>query len=106
MDYIDRDAAIKLVREALKKRSGKVWSVTGGRGTAWGWITISAPPKRLSECDRMSDSDRKELGGLLGLGRSAYIQGENYASSNDYYQELIDRAQGRVPRVIGKPYWD
>jgi len=43
---IDRDDAIKLIREALKKRSGKSWSVTGGRGTAWGWINVTAPSAR------------------------------------------------------------
>lgn len=44
--YIDRDEAIKRVRAALKRKTGKTWSVTGGRGTAWGWITVEAPPKR------------------------------------------------------------
>lgn len=43
----DRDTAIKAIRTALRRRSGKTWSVKGGRGTAYGWITISAPPKRL-----------------------------------------------------------
>jgi hypothetical protein len=42
----DRDAAIKRIKTALQRRSGKTWSVTGGRGTAWGWITIDAPPRR------------------------------------------------------------
>ncbi len=42
----DRDEAIKAIRAALKRRTGRAWSVTGGRGTAWGWITITAPPKR------------------------------------------------------------
>lgn len=41
-----RDETIKAIKAALKKRSGKDWSVTGGRGTAWGWIAITAPPKR------------------------------------------------------------
>jgi hypothetical protein len=44
--YIDRDAAIKRIRAALKFRSGKDWSVTGGKGTAYGWIKIDAPPRR------------------------------------------------------------
>ncbi len=35
---MDRDEAIKRIRAALKRRSGKLWSVTGGRGTSWGWI--------------------------------------------------------------------
>lgn len=42
----DRDDAIQQIKTALKKRSGKTWSVTGGRGTAWGWITVNAPPRR------------------------------------------------------------
>lgn len=43
---VDRDDAIRTIRDALKRRSGKAWSVAGDRGTAWGWITIQAPPKR------------------------------------------------------------
>jgi hypothetical protein len=43
---LDRDEAIKRIRAALKRRSGKAWSVTGDRGTAWGWIKIDAPPAR------------------------------------------------------------
>ena len=46
MAYIHRDEAIKRIRKALKTRSGKTWSVTGGRGTGWCWITVQAPPKR------------------------------------------------------------
>lgn len=41
-----RNEAIAEIKRALRERSGKTWSVTGGRGTAWGWITISAPPSR------------------------------------------------------------
>jgi len=43
---IDRNEAIARIRKALKVRSGKAWSVTGSRGTAWGWINIDAPPAR------------------------------------------------------------
>lgn len=43
---MDRNETIKRIKDALKRRSGKPWSVTGGRGTAWGWITIDAPPAR------------------------------------------------------------
>lgn len=43
---LDRDATIKRIRAALKKRSGKDWSIKGGSGTAWGWIEIDAPPRR------------------------------------------------------------
>lgn len=49
-----RDAVCKRIKAALVKRSGKQWSVTGGRGTAYGWITISAPKARLG-CARLHD---------------------------------------------------
>ena len=43
---VGRNETIKAIRKALRARSGKSWSVTGGRGTAWGWLTIDAPPAR------------------------------------------------------------
>jgi hypothetical protein len=43
---MDRAEAIKKIKTALQKRSGKTWSVTGGKGTAYGWLTIDAPPAR------------------------------------------------------------
>ena len=41
-----RDEAIRRIKAALERRSGKRWSVTGGRGTAWGWLNIDVPPAR------------------------------------------------------------
>ncbi len=101
---IRRDEAIKEIRAALKRRSGKAWSVTGGRGTAWGWITIQSPPVRRNEFGGMSDADIAELSELLG--KHVHHQGESIPSQGDYYQEAIDRANGRKPTVIGSPYWD
>jgi hypothetical protein len=43
---MDRNEAIAKIKKGLKVRSGKTWSVKGGRGTSWGWIDIDAPPKR------------------------------------------------------------
>ena len=37
--------ACKRINAALKRRSGKDWSVTYGRGTDYGWITIDAAKK-------------------------------------------------------------
>ena len=62
---MNRNETIQQIRNALKTRSGKPWSVTGGRGTAWGWITVSSPPRRCGEFGRMTDADRAELGELL-----------------------------------------
>ena len=102
---MNRNEVIKRIKTALQKRSGKTWSVTGGRGTAYGWITISAPPTRCIDGWKMPESDQKELAALLGK-ESVHHQGESIPGQNDFYQEYIDRAEGRTPARIGKPNWD
>lgn len=125
----DRDATIARIRTALRRRSGKAWSVTGGRGTAWGWIRVDAPPVRRTwfyylpdgQIDQpgnylehdtgnptghMGPDERAELGSLLGLDGPVHHQGHRIPASSDYYTEAVDRAEGRVPSVIGQPYWE
>jgi hypothetical protein len=102
---LERDEAIKRIKTALRNRSGKTWSVTGGRGTAWGWIHISAPPKRLVGHGYMTEADAAELGKLLGTD-SAHSQGVSIAADGHYRHEYVARAEGREPTVIGVPYWD
>ena len=101
---MERNDAIKQIRTALRKRSGKAWSVCGGRGTAWGWIRICSPPARLVD-GYMVDEERSELAQLLGLD-SVHFQGENIMASGDARIEYVDRANGRTPSRIGVPYWD
>lgn len=43
---VDRSEVTKFIKANLKKRTGRDWSVTGGRGTAWGWLRIEAPKSR------------------------------------------------------------
>lgn len=121
-DIIDtsRNATIARIRAALRKRSGKAWSVTGGRGTAYGWITIDTSPARRTWVfvsdgrlmvnsgrpgGHMSRAEQQELGSLLGLG-PVHFQGVNIAPYSDSRIEYIDRAEGRKPRVIGAHDWD
>ncbi|HEX6620417.1 MAG TPA: hypothetical protein VF024_12195 [Solirubrobacteraceae bacterium] len=127
---IDRNTAIHAIRAALRRRSGKTWSVTGGRGTGWGWIRICAPRARLTGervetgertpagdptytwidtgeyTGSMTEADMRELGELLGLGRDASQQGVSVPSSSGHYYEYIARAEGRSPTTYGKQYWD
>ena len=127
---MDRDEAIKRIRAGLRRRSGKSWSVCGGRGTAWGWIRICAPPARCTWRHRlkegatdnspgnweaynsgerggyMSPADCAELGNLLGKDGPAHCQGESVPASSDYRREYVARAEGKTPEVIGHPYWD
>lgn len=128
---VDRDEAIKAIRSALKRRSGKAWSVTGGRGTAWGWITIDAPKRRKTgkrvdsgeKDDRgytiytlldtgepqayglMTPADKEELRQLLSL-ETMHDDGVSIPAGSDYRVEYIARAEGRSPSNYGKPYWD
>lgn len=109
IDYPDdRAGTIARIKAALRKRSGRAWSVTGGRGTAYGWIEIRAT-KRYSRDGSgftLTDEDRDLLGSLLGLGGPVHFQGVSIPAGPDYRREYIDRAEGREPSVTGKPYWD
>jgi hypothetical protein len=127
----NRNDTIKRLKTALQRRSGKAWSVTGGRGTAWGWLTIDALPARRTWRHRlkadaspaqlpedyeefdsgepggcMGPQDRAELGKLLGLDSPVHFQGVQVPSSSEYYAEFIDRVEGRTPSKIAQPYWD
>jgi hypothetical protein len=104
---LTRETVIQRIKSALERRSGKKWSVTGGRGTTRGWLKISSPPQRRDRYGRMTPEDRAGLAALLGVSpariRPDY---ESIPDQDDYYREYIDRAEGREPRVRGKPDWD
>lgn len=100
---LDRENTIQVIRTNLRERSGKTWSVKGGRGTAWGWLTITAPPARqVGGC--MSDADRSELASLLGM--SVHHQGASVPPQSDYRTEYVDRSAGVTPERYGVPQWD
>ena len=115
-EILGRNDFIQKVKAALKHRSGKAWSVTGGKGTAWGWVTIDTLPRNRrfdfedlptdSEFGYAGNDDRTELNRLLGLEGLAHSQGISIPSGSDYYREYLDRAEGRTPSVFGKQYWD
>ena len=102
-ENMDRASVIKRIRAGLKQRSGKEWSVTGGTGTAYGWLEISAPPRRRLEHGQLTPEDAKELKELLN---ETAMPPYSVPASHDHYREYIDRAWGRTPRVHGKQYWD
>lgn len=97
--------AAKQIRAALKRRSGKVWSVTTSCGTGYGWLRIVAPKSRRPEMPfHMTEEDRKELIALLGYESQPHFisgQGLSVPPYDDYYQEVIDRAEGNEPIVLG-----
>src|SRR4051812_15651258 len=92
LDPTDRNDAIKLIRQSLRQRSGKAWSVRGDRGSAWGWIKVSSPPARCADqWGTMAEAECKELGELLGLSRPAHHQGVTIPDGSDYRREYVDR---------------
>ena len=123
---MSREEVISQLKASLKARSKTPWSVTGGTGTAYGWIKIKAAPRFCTWGNRapnqnpgrdgweaydtgktgrsMSPAHREELRILLG-----WESQQEYASippQTDYRQEYLDRAAGRAPAVTGKPDWD
>ena len=133
---MERNEAMKRIKAGLQKRSGRAWSVTAGRGTAWGWLTIDAPPMRRTsrylvragcsgdspeDYDKtrtdtgvvggsITEADAVELARLLGWpdgeGKKVHSQGVSVPSGGDYWAEYVDRAEGRKPSRVGVQYWD
>ena len=101
---MDRNEAISRIKAALKARSEKRWSVKGGRGTSWGWITIDAPPSRIGCFSELTPADQQELSELFGV--KVHQQGISIPAGSDYYAEYVDRAEGRTPAICGEQYWD
>ena len=101
-----RAITIKAIRAALQMRSGKAWSVTGGRGTAWGWIGIEAPPRRRAQYGYMSPEDQTLLGSLLGNEGPSHCQGEHIPAGDDYRRNYIERAMTGRSDIQPVCYWD
>ena len=104
-DHADlgRATTISRIRQGLQRRTGRRWSVSGGRGTAYGWIRVTVWGRGAHPM--MTDEERGALGEALGLP-PVHFQGYSNPDSSDYYREAVDRAEGRVPCVDAEPYWD
>lgn len=98
--YGHRDQVIAELKKLLKARTGRTWSVTGGRGTSWGWITITAPPKRRDGY-QLNDEDRADLDAIFGRGGNSH----SVADSVDYRLQALRQAAG-LDFVVAQPYWD
>lgn len=102
-----RNDAIKQINAALKARKLS-YSVTGGRGTAWGWIHINPKPARIKALrgdETALKAEYVKMYEAFGL-TDGYSTGISIASSSDYYREYIERANGRTPTKVAAPYWD
>lgn len=116
--WLDTDETIKRLRVALKKATGRAWSVTRGRGTAYSWITIDAPKNRrvyrfhetvdrdacgmpkfvdvydpAYEWGHMGIEDRQLLAGVLGLDRDIHHQGILIAPERETRWRYVSAAE-------------
>lgn len=99
LDYSDPIAVAKVIRTALRARSGKTWSVRNDRGTAWGWLTIRVPDSRADNRDEL-----RELNALFGVSGTSNCIG--VADTPNHRREYVALACGHVPTVHGVAYWD
>lgn len=103
---LDRTAAIALIREGLKRRTGWAWSVSGGTGTAYGWIKIKGrAPRATDKWGSLSEEDA-ELLYLVAGGHYPDKQGISIPAASDYYRWYIETIWGITPTVNPQPYWD
>lgn len=97
-----RDEAIERIRAALKRRAGRSWSVRGGRGTAWSWIEVSAPPARRNEFGGISAEDANELSRIFGIGRH-HFTGGCWSISREERERMVARAEGPNLEDLARP---
>jgi len=101
------DVATKTIARLLRERTGRAWSVTRGRGTAYGWLTITAPPKRRAAFGYLSADDQAMLSAALGA--RVHCQGESVRPCSGVHGSYVFRAAGvPVPDdwKVAAPSWD
>lgn len=62
----DLNEFTKTLRKLLRERTGRDWSVTRGRGTAYSWCRIHAPKARCDKFGEMGLEDQIVLSSVLG----------------------------------------
>ena len=94
--YVERNELIARVKAALKARSDRPWSVTGDRGTSYGWVTVTAPPRRRTEeGSTMTALDRMELCRLFNL---TYVHDQGLMLHDENSRTLLEAVEaGLVP---------
>lgn len=101
--FITYKQASQQIRRALNLRSTVKWSVRTMRGTGYGWIQVTVAPSH-GDPNRLTAEQVNELARLFNLpSERVGNQGITIRPDDDFYQEYIDRAEGREPIVIGVP---
>jgi hypothetical protein len=104
VDETDRNVTIGILRAELRRRTGRTWSVTGGKGTSWGWITVTAPPARRDRFGSMTEQDAQDLARALDLD-TAHHQGVLIPASSAHRREYLARVREQ-DYTVAAAYWD
>ena len=87
--YLERKDAVRRLKAALKEVTGQTWSVHGGKGTAYGWITVEAPKsRRVSVRANPRHTDEWETPDEPRHFEYQHDSGENYYTSEADCQTL------------------
>jgi hypothetical protein len=133
---MSRNDVIKAIKSALKARTGKSWSVRGGRGTGYGWLTIDAPKALRRWTSEQAGTDASGMpvyaeryltDAEVAAGKAEYAHmgpatrrklaellglervqtgGVSIPSGSDFYQCYLDRARTGTSTVTPERYWD
>lgn len=98
--------ACQIIRECMKARTGRDWSVRAGRGTSGSWIRISAPPRRMNDYE-LTVEDQILMRAMFGEG--SYHQGKQVAPTMGYRGLAVFHACGvSVPSdwKVAEHGWD
>lgn len=101
IDFATVNDWTKAIKQALHSRTKTRFSVTHGKGTGYGWISI-----RVAKASKNPQADAAELRALLGMEEHQWQESFSVAASRAYRQEYYARAKGEKPTVYGAPYWD
>jgi hypothetical protein len=102
----DLDLFTKTLRKLLRARTGRDWSVTRGKGTAYSWCRINAPKARTVEHGYLSVEDQVVLGSVLG--QWVGTQGESIRTEAGVRGWYILKAIGASTDGwhVAEPGWD
>ncbi|WP_411098831.1 hypothetical protein [Streptomyces sp. x-45] len=90
------------LRAGLRKQTGKHWSVTRKPD---GWLHITTALQRRTGSKEITTAERRELAAALKLPIDAVSpHGVPVPPGNGWRAEMLDRASGRAPRVLGERY--
>ncbi|MBU2177536.1 MAG: hypothetical protein KJ556_20790 [Gammaproteobacteria bacterium] len=100
----DRTEVTKRIKSTLKKKTGKNWSVTGGRGTAYCWLTVQAPKNRRVAHKRNPDwNGHDSIPACIALtGKPPWIDYISDKPDENLYMNDEDREL--LGRVFGMAY--